>query len=172
MNEPGSIAYFSMEIALEAGMPTYSGGLGVLAEDTLRSAADLEIPLIAVTLLHRGGYFYQRLDASGWQREEPVKWVVDDFCKTLPQKVSVAIEGRNVSLRVWKHEVKGIGGYAIPVYLLDSDLPENHEKDRKLTDVLYGGDPRYRLAQEVILGMGGVRMLRALGYDHNERFQL
>jgi glycogen phosphorylase len=172
MNEPGSIAYFSMEIALEAGMPTYSGGLGVLAGDTLRSAADLEIPLIAVTLLHRGGYFYQRLDASGWQREEPVKWVVDDFCKTLPQKVSVAIEGRNVSLRVWKYEVKGIGGYAIPVYLLDSDLSENHERDRKLTDVLYGGDPRYRLAQEVILGVGGVRMLRALGYDHIERIHM
>ena len=172
MNEPRSIAYFSMEIALEAGMPTYSGGLGVLAGDTLRSAADLEIPLIAVTLLHRRGYFYQRLDASGWQREEPVKWVVDDFCKTLPQKASVAIEGRNVSLRVWKYEVKGIGGYAIPVYLLDSDLPENHERDRKLTDVLYGGDQRYRLAQEVILGMGGVRMLRALGYDHIERFHM
>jgi starch phosphorylase len=172
MKEPRSIAYFSMEIALEAGMPTYSGGLGVLAGDTLRSAADLHIPLIAVTLLHRRGYFYQRLDASGGQREEPIKWVVDDFCKALPQKASVTIEGRNVSLRVWKYEVKGIGGYSIPVYLLDSDLLENHERDRKLTDVLYGGDPRYRLAQEVILGMGGMRMLRALGYDHIERFHM
>jgi starch phosphorylase len=172
MNDPRSIAYFSMEIALEPGMPTYSGGLGVLAGDTLRSAADMKIPLIAVTLLHRRGYFYQRLDASGWQREEPVQWVVGDFCKALPQKVSVTIEGRNVHLRAWKYEVKGIGGYTVPVCLLDSDLPENDPQDRKLTDVLYGGDQRYRLAQEVILGIGGVRMLRALGYDRIARFHM
>lgn len=161
-----------MEIALEPGMPTYSGGLGILAGDTLRSAADLKIPLIAVTLLHRRGYFYQRLDASGWQQEEPVQWVVDDFCKALPQKASVTIEGRNVHLRAWKYEVKGIGGHTVPVCLLDSDLPENDPQDRKLTDVLYGGDQRYRLAQEVILGIGGVRMLRAVGYDRIERFHM
>jgi starch phosphorylase len=172
MNEPRSIAYFSMEIALEPGMPTYSGGLGILAGDTVRSAADLKVPLIAVTLLHRRGYFYQRLDASGWQREEPVEWVVDDFCESLPQKASVTLEGRNVLLRAWKYEVQGISGYTIPVFLLDSNLPENDEQDRRLTDVLYGGDPRYRLAQEVILGIGGVRMLRALGYDRIERFHM
>jgi len=172
MKAPRSIAYFSMEIAFEPGMPTYSGGLGILAGDTLRSAADLKIPLIAVTLLHRRGYFYQRLNASGWQREEPVQWVVDDFCKPLPQKASVTIEGRNVYLRAWKYEVKGLGGHTVPVCLLDSDLPENEEQDRKLTDILYGGDQRYRLAQEVILGIGGVRMLRALGYDHIERFHM
>ncbi len=172
MNDLRSIVYFSMEIALEPGMPTYSGGLGILAGDTLRSAADLKIPLIAVTLLHGRGYFYQRLDASGWQQEEPVQWVIGDFCEALPQKVSVTIEGRTVHLRAWKHEVKGISGYAIPVYLLDSDLPENVGEDRKLTDVLYGGDQRYRLAQEVILGIGGVRMLRALGYDRIERFHM
>jgi starch phosphorylase len=172
MNDPRSIAYFSMEIALEPGMPTYSGGLGILAGDTLRSAADLRIPLIALTLLHRRGYFYQRLDASGWQQEEPVQWVVDDFCEALSRKVSVTIEGRTVHLRAWKYKVKGIGGYTVPVCLLDSDLPENDQQDRKLTDVLYGGDQRYRLAQEVILGIGGVRMLRALGYDRIERFHM
>jgi starch phosphorylase len=172
MNDPRRIAYFSMEIALEPGMPTYSGGLGVLAGDTLRSAADLKIPLIGVTLLHRRGYFYQRLDANGWQREEPVQWVIDDCCKLLPQRCSVTIEGRTVHLRTWKYEVKGIGGYTVPVCLLDSDLPENDEQDRNLTDVLYGGDQRYRLAQEVILGIGGVRMLRALGYDRIERFHM
>ena len=75
----GRLAYFSMEIALEAGLPTYSGGLGVLAGDTIRSAADLKVPMVAVTLLHRKGYFYQRLDASGWQTEEPAEWVVQDF---------------------------------------------------------------------------------------------
>jgi len=153
-------------------MPTYSGGLGILAGDTLRSAADLKVPLIAVTLLYRKGYFYQRLDPSGWQREESVQWVVEDFCEALPQSASVPIEGRNVRLRAWKYEVKEVGGYTVPVYLLDSDLPENDQKDRDLTDVLYGGDPRYRLAQEVILGIGGVRMLRALGYDRIERFHM
>jgi starch phosphorylase len=172
MHDPRSIAYFSMEIALEPGMPTYSGGLGILAGDTVRSAADLKIPLIAVTLLHRRGYFHQRVDASGWQQEEPVQWVVDDFCKALPEKVSVAIERRDVYLRAWKYEVKGLGAYAVPVCLLDSDLPENDQQDRNLTDNLYGGDQRYRLAQEVILGIGGVRMLRALGYDRIERFHM
>jgi starch phosphorylase len=172
MHDPRGIAYFSMEIALEPGMPTYSGGLGILAGDTVRSAADLKIPLIAVTLLHRRGYFHQRVDASGWQQEEPVQWVVNDFCKALPEKVSVAIEGRDVHLRAWKYEVKGLGGYTVPVCLLDSNLPENDQQDRNLTDNLYGGDQRYRLAQEVILGIGGVRMLRALGYDRIERFHM
>jgi starch phosphorylase len=92
-----TIAYFSMEIGLEAGMPTYSGGLGVLAGDTVRSAADLRVPLVAVTLLHRKGYFYQRLDATGWQREEPAAWVVDDFLVELPQRVAVSLEGRPAS---------------------------------------------------------------------------
>ena len=172
MSDQRSIAYFSMEIALEPGMPTYSGGLGILAGDTLRSAADLKLPLIAVTLLYRQGYFYQRLDASGWQGEEPVQWVVADFCNAVPEKVSVTIEGRTVQLRAWKYEVKGISGTTVPVYLLDSDLPENNPWDRTLTDVLYGGDQRYRLAQEVILGIGGVRMLRALGYHGIERFHM
>ena len=153
-------------------MPTYSGGLGILAGDTLRSAADLKIPMIAVTLLYRQGYFYQRLDASGWQREEPAQWVVDDFCEALPQKVSVTIGGRIVQLRAWKYQVKGISGYTVPVCLLDSDLPENDERDRTLTHVLYGGDQRYRLAQEVILGIGGVKMLRALGYDRIDLFHM
>ena len=172
MNDSRNIAYFSMEIALEPGMPTYSGGLGVLAGDTLRSAADLRLPLIGVTLLYRKGYFYQRLDASGWQQEEPVRWVMGDFCEALPQKVSVTIEGRTVHLRAWKHEVKGVSDFTIPVYLLDSDLPENDERDRTLTDGLYGGDQRYRLAQEVILGIGGVRILRALGYHRIDRFHM
>jgi len=172
MNNQRTIAYFSMEIGLEAGMPTYSGGLGVLAGDTIRSAADLKVPMVAVTLLHRKGYFYQRLDPSGCQREEPVQWVVEDFVEKLPQKASVTIEGRTVHLSAWKYEVMGIGGYNVPVYLLDADLPENSEWDRTLTDFLYGGDQYYRLCQEVFLGIGGVRMLRALGYNSIERFHM
>ncbi len=167
-----SIAYFSMEIALEEGMPTYSGGLGVLAGDTVRTAADMKLPLVAVTLLYRQGYFYQRLDASGWQREEPVHWVIEDFLKEMPQRVSVTIEGRPVHLRAWRYKVKGLGGGAVPVYCLDTELPENAEWDRTLTHSLYGGDHHYRLCQEAILGIGGVRMLRALGHTKIERFHM
>ena len=172
METERTVAYFSMEIALEAGLPTYSGGLGVLAGDTIRSAADLKVPMVAVTLLHRKGYFYQRLDASGWQTEEPAEWVVEDFLEEQPPRVTVNLEGRPVQIRAWKYEVKGISDATVPVYLLDCDLPENTEWDRKLTDYLYGGDSWYRLCQETVLGIGGVRMLRALGYNGLTRFHM
>jgi starch phosphorylase len=167
-----SIAYFSMEIGIEDGIPTYSGGLGVLAGDTIRAAADLKVPMVAITLLHRKGYFYQRLDASGRQTEEPVDWVVADFLTEMAQRSTVAIEGRTVQLRSWKYEVSGNGGFTVPVYFLDADLPENSEWDRTLTHYLYGGDQRYRLCQEMILGIGGVKMLRALGYKQIQRFHM
>jgi starch phosphorylase len=172
MDDRRSVAYFSMEIALEAGIPTYSGGLGVLAGDTIRAAADLKVPIAAVTLLYRKGYFYQKLDSSGWQNEEPVEWVVQDFLTEMPQRASIVLEGRTVELRSWKYEVNGSGGYRVPVYLLDTDLPENSEWDRTLTHFLYGGDERYRLCQEAVLGMGGVRMLRSLGHMEIERFHM
>jgi starch phosphorylase len=172
MGQTRSIAYFSMEVGLDAAMPTYSGGLGVLAGDTIRAAADLKAPMVVMTLLHRKGYFHQRLDTSGGQTEDPVAWVVDDFLEEMPQRAAVAIEGRNVRLRCWRHNVEGESGYTVPVYLLDSDLPENQEGDRALTHYLYGGDQRYRLCQEVILGMGGVRMLRALGYDRISHYHM
>src|SRR5664279_3170970 len=172
MQNERMVGYFSMEIALEADLPTYSGGLGVLAGDTIRSAADLKVPMVAVTLLHRKGYFYQRLDASGWQTEEPAEWVVQDLLEKMEPRVTVKLEGRPVQLRAWKYEVKGVNGFAVPVYLLDCDLPENTEWDRRLTDYLYGGDSWYRLCQETVLGIGGVRMLRALGYDNLTRFHM
>jgi len=172
MQTERTVGYFSMEIALEAGLPTYSGGLGVLAGDTIRSAADLKVPMVAVTLLHRKGYFCQHLDASGWQTEEPAEWVVQDFLEEMPPRVTVKLEGRPVQIRAWKYEVKGIGGATVPVYLLDCDLPENTEWDRKLTHYLYGGDSWYRLCQETVLGIGGVRMLRALGYNSLTRFHM
>jgi len=166
------IAYFSMEIALDAAMPTYSGGLGVLAGDTVRTAADLQVPMVAVSLLHRAGYFRQRIDASGWQHEEPVEWPVEHFLSEMSVRASLELEGRTVWLRSWKYQVQGVGGYSVPVYLLDTHLPENGEWDRTLTNVLYGGDAHYRLCQEIVLGIGGVRMLRALGYEQVERFHM
>lgn len=161
-----------MEIGLLSDMPTYSGGLGVLAGDTIRAAADLNVPMVAVTLLHRKGYFYQRLDSSGWQIEEPVDWAVDDYLTELPERASVTIEGRTVVLRAWKRDVAGPRNFSVPVYFLDSDVPENAEWDRTLTHYLYGGDPHYRLCQEVILGIGGVRMLRALGHREIVRYHM
>ncbi len=171
-NEERKVAYFSMEIALEAGMPTYSGGLGILAGDGIRSAADMKVPLVAITLLHRKGYFNQRLAADGMQTEEPVQWPVQNFLQEMKEKIQVTVEGRTVQIRAWKYEVKGIGEYQVPVYFLDADLPENSDWDRHLTDFLYGGDSRYRICQEVILGIGGVRMLRALGFNRLERFHM
>jgi starch phosphorylase len=172
MSSPRRIAYFSMEIALTTGMPTYSGGLGALAGDTIRSAADVGLPMVCVTLLHREGYFYQRLDASGWQTEEPVIWSVDDFLVDTGARARVTLEGRTVELRAWRRDVKGRGGSVLPVFFLDSDLPENSPEDRNLTHSLYGGDLRDRLCDEAILGIGGVRMLRALGYDGIRRYHM
>lgn len=170
--ESRTIAYFSMEIALEPGMPTYSGGLGALAGDTIRSAADLELPMVAVSLLHRKGYFAQKLDAQGRQTEEPIDWPIDAYLEETPARTSIPMEGRTVRVRAWRYRVVGQGGYEVPIYFLDTDLPENAEWDRTLTGQLYGGDQRYRLCQEVVLGMGGVAMLSALGYERIERYHM
>ena len=166
------IAYFSMEVAVDPGMPIYSGGLGVLAGDTLRSCADLKIPIVGVSLLYRRGYFEQHLDDWGNQHEQPVKWDPSRLARLLPTTVRVSIEGRPVVVRAWQHDVTGLTGYVIPLVLLDTNVEENAAGDRELTSDLYGGDERYRLAQEIILGIGGVSMLRALGYTHIERFHM
>jgi starch phosphorylase len=166
------VAYFSMEIALENAMPSYSGGLGVLAGDTIRAAADLRLPMVAVSLLYRRGFFSQHLSEDGTQTEEPVVWNVEDFLKEEAARVSVPLENRRVELRCWRYDVKGVRGFVVPVYFLDADLPSNAEWDRNLTGGLYGGDSYYRLCQEVLLGVGGVRMLRALGYEDLTRYHM
>jgi starch phosphorylase len=166
------IAYFSMEIGLEPAMPTYAGGLGVLAGDIVRAAADRGLPFMAVTLLHRKGYFRQRLDRGGHQREEPMEWPVEQQLEPLPARITVDIAGRRVTVRAWRRTVTGQSGSSVPVYFLDTNLAENAPEDRTLTDFLYGGDAAYRLAQEVVLGIGGVRMLRALEYEDIARFHL
>ena len=166
------IAYFSMEIALENAMPSYSGGLGVLAGDTIRAAADLRLPMVAVSLLYRRGYFTQRLSEDGSQTEEPVEWRVEDFLTEESARASLSIENRRVELRCWRYAAKGVRGFDVPIYFLDADLPSNAEVDRALTGSLYGGDPYYRLRQEVLLGMGGVRMLRALGHNDLTRYHM
>lgn len=165
--DAGQVAYFSMEIAIEPSMPTYSGGLGVLAGDTLRSAADLGVPLAAFTLLHRKGYFEQHLTAEGVQSETTQPWDPASFCTEEASRVTVQIENRVVVVRAWRYDLKGLAGHVVPIYLLDTDLDENSGWDRGLTDHLYGGDTNYRLQQEIVLGMGGVRMAHALGLRVN-----
>jgi starch phosphorylase len=128
--------------------------------------------MVAVSLLHRKGYFYQKIDSTGWQKEEPVEWVVGDFLQEMPNRASMTLEGKSIQLRAWRYEVHGVGGFKVPVYFLDVDLPENSDQHRNLTDSLYGGDERYRFCQETILGIGGIRMLRALGYRQIERFHM
>ena len=170
--DPSTIAYFSMEVGLESAMPTYSGGLGVLAGDTLRAAADLAIPLVGVTLLHRKGYFRQHLDRRGNQSESPCDWNPEDFLELLRPRISVTIEGRTVQVRAWRRLVHGVSGHTVPVYFLDANLPENSSWDRTLTDYLYGGDEHYRLCQEALLGMGGIAMLRAVGHKNVESYHM
>lgn len=172
MDQPTTIAYFSMEVGLHPEMPTYAGGLGVLAGDTLRAAADIGLPMVGVSLLHRKGYFRQRLDERGQQSESPWEWVPQKFLEALPNRVWVPVEGRTVRIAVWRFPVRGVSGHVIPVYLLDTRLPENEEWDRTLTDSLYGGDQRYRLCQEVVLGLGGVEILRSLGHKSVQTYHL
>ena len=156
------VAYFSMEVALDSAMPTYSGGLGVLAGDTLRSLADLELPAVAVSLVHHKGYFRQVI-REGRQVECDASWEPGEQLNSLESTAVVAVEGREVRLGAWRYDVVGSSGFVVPLILLDSDLAANATEDRHLTDHLYGGDARYRLIQEVVLGIGGVRMLQALG---------
>jgi len=156
-----------MEIAINRAMPTYSGGLGVLAGDTLRSAADLGIPLVAFTLLHRKGYFKQHLDAAGSQTEEVQGWNPADVCTEEAARATVVVEDRTVTIRAWRYDLVGRSGHIVPIYLLDTDIDGNSGWDRGLTDHLYGGDTNYRLQQEIVLGMGGVRMANAMGKHVN-----
>jgi glycogen phosphorylase len=166
------VAYFTMEIALQNNMPSYSGGLGVLAGDTIRAAADVRLPLVAVSLLYRKGFFTQRLSEDGSQTEEPVEWKIEHFLQEESARVSVSLENRRVELCCWHHIVRGVRGYEVPVYFLDADLEANDPRDRELTGSLYGGDPYYRLCQEKLLGIGGVRMLRALGHADLMRYHM
>ncbi|MHA1560312.1 MAG: alpha-glucan family phosphorylase [Alphaproteobacteria bacterium] len=159
-----SIAYFTMEIALRPEMHTYSGGLGVLAGDTARSAADLNLPMVFVSLISRQGYLHQKIDAEGQQVDLPDPWNPSDWCTPLAARIAITLEGRTVWIRPWLFGCSGALDNPIPVILLDTDLDENDPADRQITDHLYGGDTTYRLKQEAILGIGGLRILRALGF--------
>jgi starch phosphorylase len=159
------VAYFSMEIALESAIPTYAGGLGVLAGDTVRAAADLELPLVAVSLVSRGGHFRQSFDEAGRQVEQPAPWEPREHATPLAAKVALTLGNREVWVGGWLYVLRGHLGGLQPVVLLDADLQENHPDDRPITHELYGVDGPYRLKQEAVLGIGGVRLLQALGFE-------
>lgn len=165
VNDEFKIAYFSMEFGLTESLPIYSGGLGVLAGDHLKSSSDLGIPLVAVGLLYQQGYFRQRLSADGWQQENypendfynlPLKLQTD--AQGEPLRISVAFPGREVFVQVWCAQVG-----RVPLYLLDTNIAPNSPDDQNITDQLYGGDIELRLKQEIILGIGGLRALKSLG---------
>ena len=163
IHEP-RVAYFSMEIALRSEIPTYAGGLGMLAGDTLRSATDLELPMVAVSLVSHAGYFRQEIDAQGRQTEHAATWDIKRWAQPLDAKIAVQIDGRTVWIGAWLYVLEGHMGGRQPVLLLDTDLNENSGEDREITHYLYGGDNVYRLKQEIVLGLGGVRLLHAIGF--------
>ena len=152
-----------MEIGLQNDIPTYSGGLGILAGDTLRAAADMDLPLVAVTLVHRQGYFTQSIE-DGKQQETASPWAPEQKLEPVSEQVTLELEGQPIRIRAWRYQVTGLGG-SVPVYLLDTDLPENAEEYRGITNQLYGGDLRMRLLQEAVLGLGGVAMLEACRHE-------
>ena len=160
-----TIAYFSMEIGMVEEIPTYAGGLGTLAGDTVRSSADMRLPIVAVTLASRTGSFRQELDSRGRQIEHPEVWDPTELMERLAEKAKIRIGKRDVNIAAWQYLLESPTGGAVPVLFLDTDLEENSPEDREITDVLYGGDDRYRLKQEIVLGIGGVRMLDALGFE-------
>ncbi|MDP8234171.1 MAG: alpha-glucan family phosphorylase [Candidatus Saelkia tenebricola] len=156
------VVYFSMEIGINSEFSTYSGGLGILAGDTVRSSADLNIPLVAVTLVSKKGYFRQEFTPDGWQIEHSDVWEPDKHLILLSEQVEVEIEKRSVKIQAWLYVVKSTAGGQVPVIFLDTDLEVNAPKDREITAHLYGGDQRYRMKQEIVLGIGGLRMINAL----------
>jgi starch phosphorylase len=166
------VAYFSMEIGISHSIPTYAGGLGILAGDLLKSFADMHVSMVGVTLLNSKGYFNQAIDASGNQIESPVDWKVSDFMLLMPNIVNIKIDGRDVKIRAWRHIIRGATGFNVPVFFLDSNIEGNSEYDRTLTSNLYSGDRYYRLSQEIILGIGGVRMLESLGFRGIKKYHM
>ncbi|MCK9555621.1 alpha-glucan family phosphorylase [bacterium] len=166
------VAYFCMEMGFVNEIPTYSGGLGILAGDTIKAAADLAVPMVGVTMLNLKGYFRQKLDEWGNQTEEDLFWHPEEFMKLQKPVVSVKLEGKDIFIRSWEYIIKGVRGYQIPVYFLDTDFDKNDEYYRTLTHHLYGGDDRYRLLQEAVMGIGGIKILEELGYKNIRKYHM
>lgn len=166
------IAYFSAEIGISAKLPTYSGGLGVLAGDHIKAAADSELPMCAVTLLYKEGYFKQRLDDEGHQTEVYPRFDPNPLLKKLPVKFTLLLRKRDVWIQVYEYRYVGLTGHEIPIYFLDTNLEENFEDDKVITLRLYSGDKDHRILQEAILGFGGIKLLDELQYNDIETYHM
>ncbi len=163
------IAYFSAEIGVDEKIKTYSGGLGILAGDTIKAMSDLEVPACAVTLLYKHGYFKQQIDEKGDQVELEDDWDYGSILKDTKKKVKVNILGEDIHIKIWQYSQRGVNGFSVPIYYLDTALDENPLWSHKLTDSLYIGD---RLGQEIILGIGGLRALEALGHNNIKKYHM
>lgn len=165
------IAYFSMEIALESAIKSYSGGLGVLAGDTLKSAADMKVPMLGITILNKQGYFKQKINKQGEQIEKADNYNYKKF-KKIKARTSVKIGHDKIVIQAWEYLLEGRDANHLPIYFLDTDLAVNKNKYRRLSGQLYRADLDYRLMQEIVLGRGGVKILKALGYKNINKYHL
>ncbi|TFG06070.1 MAG: alpha-glucan family phosphorylase [Promethearchaeota archaeon] len=162
-----TIAYISMEIGLDSNIPTYSGGLGVLSGDTVRSAADLEIPMVGICLCYSSGYFYQLFNEKGEQKEKEIEWSYFYEFDKVEKPISITIQGKEVKISAWLYRVIGQSGHIIPIYLLTTEVEGNEDWQKRLTAALYDSTSRWhRIVQEMILGIGGVKLLKSLGYEN------
>lgn len=169
------VAYFSMEIGLDSAIPTYSGGLGILAGDTIKSFADHGFPAVAVTLIHRQGYFQQQIGKDGMQNEAYPAWDPAEHMKKLKAKkpVTIKIAGEDVEVQAWLYRQEGQTGEVVPILFLDTNVPANKKSHiKKYTHHLYGRNVDYRIAQEMILGIAGPMMLEALGYNNIKKWHM
>jgi len=167
------IAYISMEIALDSNIPTYSGGLGVLSGDTVRSAADLEIPMVGICLCYSSGYFYQLFNERGEQKEKEIEWSFFYEFDKVEEPITVEIEDKSVKVSAWLYKIIGQSGHVLPIYLLTTDVEGNELWMKKMTGSLYDATSRWnRIVQEMILGIGGVKLLKSQGYDNIKTFHI
>jgi starch phosphorylase len=167
LKDQTQVAYISMEIALESNIPTYSGGLGVLSGDTIRSASDLEIPMVAICLCYSAGYFYQFFNEYGDQKEKEIQWSFFYEFEKVPKPITIKIEDKDVKVSAWKYNMVGQSGHILPVYLLTTDIEGNEPWMKQMTGSLYDSTSRWnRIVQEMILGIGGIRLLDSLGYKN------
>jgi starch phosphorylase len=167
------VAYISMEIGLDSNIPTYSGGLGVLSGDTVRSAADLEIPMVGICLCYSSGYFYQLFNEIGEQKEKEIEWSFYYEFEKIEKPITIKIQDKEIKISAWLYQVVGQSGHIVPIYLLTTDVAGNEDWQRKLTAALYDSTSRWhRIVQEMILGLGGVKLLKSLGYNNIQVYHI
>ena len=167
------VAYISMEIGIDSNIPTYSGGLGVLAGDTVRSAADLEIPMVGICLCYSSGYFYQLFNEHGEQKEKEIEWSFFYEFEKVEKPITLKIENKDVKISAWLYRVIGQSGHVLPIYLLTTDIDGNEDWMKNMTGSLYDSTSRWnRIVQEMILGIGGVKLLKSMGYNNIETYHL